>query len=208
MPRRRRSSGSTGISRQVTRREEALAICFANLKGTRDKDLILTAKALEYLKTNPGRRSNAEVGKEVGVSGEIVREFLALLRLPEPVQELIDQGRLTLDQGRRLWQLSRNRRDIVEEVATAMTSLTATDARHLIDYLLRYPDTSVDDAKRRVLESKTVVEREYHVVALLSEQEYRALERKARRNRLGPSELVTEIVTQWLKSISDIGDEQ
>lgn len=181
-------------------REEALAICFANLKGPRDKDLLKTARALSYLKSLPDFGSNEKVGKAVGVSGEIVREFLALLRLPEPIQHLLGQGRLSLEQGRRLWQLGRQRPEILQATAEAMTNLSVIDSRHLVDHLLRHPDLSVAKATRRILDSKIVTEREFHVVAILSEGRYRELEKRSRRHKMGASELVTAIVQDWLTS--------
>ena len=66
---------------------EADVICFTNLKGSKDKELLKTAEALRYKKNLPGFKSNAKVGQYYGVSGEIVREFLALLELSDEVQE-------------------------------------------------------------------------------------------------------------------------
>lgn len=186
-------------------REEALAVCFANLKGPRDKNLLGTAKALQYLKSLPEYGSNEKVGRAVGVSGEMVREFLVLLRLPEEIQRLLDRRELTLEQGRRLWQLGRQRPELLQQAADAMTDLTAMDGRHLVDFLLRHPEVTVPEAKQRVLESKTVVQREYHVVAVLSEARYRMLEKRARCRGLPVDELVTRIVHTWLDSETDHG---
>ena len=160
-------------------REEALAISFANLKGPRDKELIRAAMALDYLKALPEFGSNAAVGRAVGVSGEIVREFLSLLQLPREVQNLLERRRLSLEQGRRLWQLRRVRPDAVVDAARAMTELTALDSRHLVDYLCKHRDISVSEGVEKVLGSKTVVTREFHVVACLGEQDYRELKRLA-----------------------------
>ena len=180
-------------------RDQALAICFANLKGPRNKDLLATAKALRYLKSLPEYGSNSKVGQAVGVSGEIVREFLTLLHLPEHVQRLFDSGQLKLEQGRRLSQLASRKPDLVTEVAHAMTGLTAIDSRHLVEYILKHPKFSVAEAKKRVLVSKTVTEREFHVIAILSEEQYKDLVQEARRRKLSVDALVTSIVHSWLE---------
>jgi hypothetical protein len=184
-------------------REEALALCFANLKGTKDKDLLETARALEYLKNLPEFGSNEKVGRAVGVSGEIVREFLALLRLPEQVQVHLKDRKLGLDQGRKLWQLSRRRPDIVVASAEAMIGMPAVEGRHLVDHLVNHPELSVDEAKKAIVASRSVVQREFHVVALLSEDQYRALEKQSRKVRKSTDELVTSIIRSWLETVGE-----
>jgi hypothetical protein len=181
-------------------RDQALAICFANLKGPKDKDLLGTARALQYLKALPEYGSNAKVGKAVGVSGEIVREFLTLLTLPEGIRGLFEDGQLKLEHGRRLWQLGRRRPQVLQEVADVMTGMSAMDARHLAEYVLKHPELSVSEARIKLAESKTVTEREFHVVALLSEEQYRLLTQEARERKVDVNVLVTSIVRQWLRS--------
>lgn len=178
--------------------DQALAICFANLKGTRNKDLLTTARALQFLKSLPHYGSNAKVGEKLNVSGEIVREFLVLLQLPEGIQELIDQRKIGLDQGRKLWRLGRDRPELLHDAAGAMADLSAIESRHLIDYMLKHPELSATEAKRQLLATQTQTEREFHVIALLSEEQYRRLERRARGRKTSTSDLVTSIIAQWL----------
>jgi hypothetical protein len=182
-------------------KEEALAICFANLKGSKDKDLLGTARALQYLRGLHEYSSNEKLGKAVGASGETVREFLTLLKLPKKIQSLFEQRELrSLEQGRRLWQLARNRPELLQETAHAISNITAWDGRHVIDYILRNPQVSAIEAKRAVMESKTIVEHEFHVVAIISEEDYRLLADEARKRRVPVDILVTSIVQEWLKS--------
>lgn len=188
-------------------RDEALAICFANLKGPRDKDLLQTARALQHLKRLPEYGSNAKVGEAVGVSGEMVREFLVLLSLPKEAQLLLDQRRLSLDQGRRLWQLARKRPELVREAAEEMTTLNVLDSRHLVDYILRHPNVPVAEARARVLGEKTVTSREYHVIVILPEEDYKALQRRSRRRKVAPDALASEVIRGWLHSASEDADE-
>lgn len=181
----------------------ALAVCYDNLKGPRDKDLLGTARALRYLKSLPKYRSNAALAMATGVSGEMVREFLVLLKLPDQIQTHLEHGRLTLDQGRRLWQLGRERADVLQETAEAMIGMKTIDSRSLVDYILRHPEATVSEAKKRVLESKTVVVQEYHVVAIVSEVEYQSLQREADGRGQRVDQLVTEVVRQWIKVSQD-----
>jgi hypothetical protein len=179
--------------------DEALAVCLANLKGTRDKDLLGTARALQYIKSLPAFGSNAKVGQAVGVSGEIVREFLSLLHLPNEIQALFEERQLGLEQGRRLWQINRRRPDVIREVAEAMLGITSVDGRHLVDYLLKHPDVAVSEAKEQILAAKATHEREFHVIALMNEAQYQRLRHAAGQKGMAVNDLVTDIVHHWLE---------
>jgi len=190
----------------VMDKDEALAICFLNLKGYKDKDLFRTAEALQYLKSLPGYGSNQKVGDAVGVSDETVREFLTLFKLPEAIQELFRTRQLTrLEQSRRLWQLAKKRPHILEETAQEISDMSAWDSRLLIEHLLKNPDLPLSEAKQSILQSKSVKEKEYHVIAILSEEDYSLLAKEAAKSHLSSSSLVTSIVTEWLRSRNDNG---
>lgn len=180
-------------------KDEALSICFANLKGSKDKDLLATAHALQFLKDLPEYGSNEKVGAAVGVSREIVREFVGLLRLPKQVWPFFADKKLGLDQGRRLGQVHKRRPKAVMETAQALIKLNEADSRALVEYIMNRPELSVAEAKRTVLDARTVTEREYHVIALLNEEQYRVLKRKAVARKVPVDQLVTAIVADWLR---------
>jgi hypothetical protein len=172
------------------------AIAFANLKGSKDKDLIKTAEALQRLKSHYG--SNSKVGEELGVSGEIVRQFLTLLKLPQEFRELFDQRLLGLEHGRRLWQLARRRPHALSDAAKEIQGMTALDGRAFVIYLLAHPELTAHEARQRVIDSKTTVTREFHVIALLSEKSFQKLRRHAKRLGKSVDQTVTSIVEDWL----------
>lgn len=185
-----------------TSEEEALSICFANLKGSKQKDLLATAYALSYLKELPQYSSDVKLGKRVGVSREIVGEFLTLLRLPQDLHPLFERNELKLEQGRKLWQLSKKRPDLAHQVAGVLVRLTAMDSRDLVEYLLKHPEVSVEEAEDIVAGSKTVIEREFHVIALLSSEEYAELRKASHGRNIPVDRLVTSIVQDWLRTNS------
>ena len=53
-------------------------------------------------------------------------------------------------------------------------------------------------AVKAVLGSKTMVRREFHVVAVLAETEYRELKRRARSQGRAVDQVVTNVVRAWL----------
>ena len=184
-------------------KNEALATCFRNLKGSKSKDLLLTAEALRYLKSLPEFRSNKQVGETVGVSGEIVRQFIALLDLPTSVKTYFENRTLGLEHGRRLWQLQQTRPSVVDEVAEAMASMTAMEARDLVEYLIRTPTASVQEGLQALEAAKPETTHEYHVVAILDERAYDSLEARARKQKVRVNELVSTIVNAWLEEDRD-----
>jgi len=185
-------------------KDEALAICFLNLKGYKDKDIFQTAEALQFLKNLPEYGSNKKVGEAVGVSNETVREFLTFFKLPKQIQNLFSEKKLIhLEQCRRLWQLAKARPDILEETAEAISDMTAWDSRHMIEHLLKNPSLSVSEAKESILESKPKTIKEYHVIALLGEDDFELISKEAIKCNESVSTLVTTIIQQWLRSQSD-----
>ena len=184
-------------------RNTALATCFANLKGSKTKDLLLTAHALKYLKGLPDFGSNQRVGEQIGVSGEIVRQFISLLDLPPSTLEQIKQKKLGLEHGRRLGELQRLRPTIVEDAADAMVTMTAMAARDLVDYLKRDPSISVGEALHALEDAKPVITQEHLICALVSENEYAALTDYAQQRGMNVNHLVTTITREWLAGKDD-----
>ena len=178
---------------------EALVVCFQNLKGAKSKDLLHTAEALQYLKTLPEFGSNQSVGEAVGVSGEMVRQFLGLLELSPCVQDYLTEGALGLEHGRRLGQLGKFRPEVVEQAAAVMTSMTAMDGRDLTDYLLRSPTASVEEGVNALNAAKQVVAKEYRISTVLDEGRYQLLSSHARKRKMRTTELAAAIVADWLE---------
>ena len=182
---------------------EALAVCFRNLKGPKNKDLLSTARALKYLKELPEFGSNRSLGEAVGVSGEIVRQFISLLDLPDSIQGYIEQGKLGLEQGRRLQQLIRRRPDVAKDAARVVCSMTAMETRDLVEYLIRTPTDSVDDALNAIGEARTQIAEEYHIDAILDGESFRLMTTHAEAKGISVNNLVTVIVNSWLEGHSD-----
>ena len=183
---------------------EALAICFRNLKGSKAKALMDTAVALRWLRDNPKYGSNARVAQALGVSREMVREFLALLDLPPEVQQMLSDGRLKLEHGRRLAQLRTTRPDVVAETAVEMAGMTAFAGRDLARYLLTHPESRVPDAVAALKHARTVTTKEYHVIVPLSAEEFEYLKREARRVHADPTVLAGDWIRSHLPPRSDV----
>ncbi|MDE2939893.1 MAG: hypothetical protein OXR67_13415 [Chloroflexota bacterium] len=184
-------------------RAKALLVCFRNLKGAKSKELLLTARALQYLKQLPEFGSNQSVGEAVGVSGEIVRQFIGLLELPMSTRELLEAGVLGLEHGRRLGQIARSRPEIVDQAAMAMTKMKTMDARDLTEYLVRNPSSTVDEGIQRLEEAKQIVKNQYHVSVVLDEEAYELLTSYSQERQMRLTDLATSIIIDWLGKNED-----
>lgn len=183
--------------------KEDLAIGFANLKGSKNKDLIGTALALKRLRLRQEFPSNVKVGKLFGVSGEIVREFISLLDLPSDVQAMLKNKQLNLEQGRRLSQLFRHRPELLKLMSESVMGMRTEDLRELVSYFLRFQDIPIEKAKSMILDSRTRKIKEFHVIAIVNEEQYAVLKKLSRGKGLSVDELVTSIITEWMGEQKD-----
>ena len=174
--------------------ETALAIVFANTKRKKRKENLLTiAKAFEYLVKLYG--SKKAVAKMVGLSQEMIREFLAVMKLPQEVQRLFSNRQIdSIDIAKELLAL----KDPVKQVvaANAIVDSLSKDVRD-IKRLVKDADLHVEEAKRKVVNAKP---KELHVFIIDFDDEiYRAIIEQSKELKIKPPELVREIVTNWLK---------
>lgn len=80
----------------------ALQIVFANIRRKKRKEnLVNIAKAFEYLVKNYG--SLKAVAEKVGISAEMIRQFLSVLKLPVEVQELFSKREIDSVDAQRNW---------------------------------------------------------------------------------------------------------
>ena len=174
--------------------ETALSILFANTKRKkRNEDLITLAKSCEYLTKLYG--SQKAVAERVGLSTEMIREFLTALKLPGEVQKLISDRKIdSIDIVREISVLQ----DPSKQVAAAKTfaDSLSKDVRD-IKRLIKDTSLSVAEAKKAVLESKP---KGLHIFMMdFDDETYRSVIKQAKNMKVKPAELVKEIVVEWLK---------
>jgi len=174
--------------------ETALSILFSNTKRKkRGADLITIAESCEYLVKLYG--SQKAVAERVGLSTEMIREFLTALKLPEEVQELISDRRIdSIDVVREISVL----KDPSKQIAAAkvFVSSLSKDVRD-IKRLIKDADLPIGKAKEVVSESKP---KGLHIFMMdFDDETYQALIEHAKAAKVKPAELVREIVTDWLE---------
>ncbi len=175
--------------------ETALAIVFANTKRKKRKENLLTvAKAFEYLVKLHG--SQKAVAEKVGLSTEMIREFLTTLKLPEEIQKLVSDRRIdSIDTIREISALKEPSKQIA--ATEAFINSLSKDVRD-IKRLVKDANVSVKDAKKVVLEAKP---KGLHIFVMdFDDEMYRAIIKHARTLKIKPAELVKGIVKDWSKN--------
>lgn len=170
----------------------ALAIVFGNTRRKKRKENLVTiAKAFEYLLKAYG--SQKAVAKKVGLSSEMIRQFLTVLKLSPEVQKLFSKREIdSVDVAKELVQLKDPRRQIaMAKKITNITNIQSKDARD-VKRITVSGKIMVKDAVRVVLKQKG---KKLHLFMLdLDDDTYRKVRKKAKALNKSPSDLVRKIV--------------
>lgn len=175
--------------------ETALSVLFANTKRKkRSVDLLTIAKSCEYLVNLYG--SKRAVAEKVGLSTEMIREFLTILKLPKEIQKLVSERKVdSIDVVKEISALKEPSKQI--EVAEAFINSPSKDARD-IKRLVKNTDISINDAKKIILDTKP---KGLHIFIMdFDDEMYKTIVKQAKLQRIKPAELVRAIVAEWLKN--------
>jgi len=171
----------------------ALATIFSNTKRKkRNVDLLTIAKNCDYLVKLYG--SQKTVAEKVGLSTEMIREFLAVLKLPTEIQTLVSKRKIdSIDIVREISALKEQSKQIA--AAEAFIDSLSKDVRD-IRRLVKDANVPIKDAKKVVLEAKP---KGLHIFVMdFDDEMYRAIIKHARTLKIKPAELVKGIVADWL----------
>ena len=178
--------------------ETALSILFANTRRKkRSVDLVTLAQACQYLVKLYG--SQKAVADRLGLSTEMIREFLMTLKLPEQIQRLTADRRIDrLDIVRELASLPDE--DSQLEAAQTIVSCSSKDMRD-IKRLVKHGGLAVSEAKKAVSEAKP---KGFHIFLIdLDDETYKALLRLAKDGEEKPAELAKRIINAWVSERVD-----
>lgn len=175
--------------------DTALATIFANTRRKkRTENLLTIAQSFKYLVELYG--SQKAVADKVGLSTEMIREFLIVLKLPVEVQQLISSRQIdSVDVAREISAI----KDPLKQVVTAkiLADALSEDVRD-IKRLIKDTNFPIEEAKKIILESKP---RGLHIFMMDFDDEiYKLIIKQAKSMKIKPAELVKEIVTDWLKT--------
>ncbi len=174
--------------------ETALSILFANTKRKkRNEDLITIAKCCDYLSELYG--SQKVVADRIGLSTEMIREFLVALNLPIKIQKMISDRVIdSIDIVKEISSLKDPSKQIA--AAEAFANTTSKDVRD-IKRIFKDANISIEDAKKIVLDAKP---EGLHIFVIdFDDETHQALEKEAKTKKIEPVDLVNKIVKDWLR---------
>lgn len=175
--------------------ETALSILFANTKRKKRIDNLLTiAEACEYLVNLKKYGSQQAVAKTVGLSSEMIRQFLTVLKLPKEIQELVSERKIdSVDVVKEIAAIKDPLKQIA--VANSFVNSLSKDARD-IKRLIKNVNFPIEEAKKTVLDAKP---KGLHIFVMdFDDEMYRAILTHAKTLKMKPVELVRKIVMEWL----------
>lgn len=183
--------------------DEILATLYLNLKGSKKKrdNWMVIARNCKQLTDYYG--SASQLAEKIGVSYEVIRAALVLLTLPEEVQNYIENNQILYDAGQRLARIKNKETQI--KVAESIIGLSSHDARQIIQFAKKYPDESIDDFKRRVVESKDKIEKINLIIIPFREDKFEILKKISKNEKISPEILIVKIIDQWINDTNKGG---
>lgn len=156
------------------------------------------AHAFDYLLNVYG--SQKSVASKVGLSSEMVREFLSILKLPAEVQELVEERTLdSIDVVKQIVAVDNN--DLQIALAEQVGSLSTDEVRDL-RRLIKTKRLSIPEALKELQDSRP--ESMNLFVLDLNQEVYDMLVKNAKKQGVQPAEYARDILVKFL-SRKDVG---
>jgi len=178
--------------------EMLLADLYLSLRGRKKKkdNWIDIAKKCQQL---VDYYSSPKIAAEkLGVSYELIRSILILLKLPEEAQQLVKNGKILYDAAQRIYRVKGVKRQI--EVANAIAGLPSHKAREIIHYAKKYPNSALANYKRRVIAASTPGREKIHLAIIpLQTKIFEQLQRRSEKEKISVEKLIVDIVNQWIQ---------
>ncbi|MCJ7768222.1 hypothetical protein MUP79_07505 [Candidatus Bathyarchaeota archaeon] len=171
----------------------ALAVVFGNTRRKKRKEnLVNIGRAFEVLVEV--YNSQKAVTEKVGLSVEMIRQFLTVLKLPKEVQKLFRTREIdSVDTAKELYALRDTRKQIC--AARRVAGLVSKDVRD-VQRIVKSGALSSAEATKAILAAKG---KGLHVFMVdLDDEAYERLIREAMALQKKPAELARKIVIDWL----------
>jgi gas vesicle protein len=179
--------------------KEALALVFANTKGKkkRNTNILSIATALNELKEVYG--SSNKVAEKVGLSGQMVREFLSVLDLPQNIKNLIEQRKIdSVDKIKRIKSLISSGKDIMNESVLIEVERISTEDFRDVERLVKHGNVGVKEALKVVSNGKR--KNEHLLILTISEKEFSILKKLAEERGLSEADYALEMLRTKLSA--------
>jgi len=181
---------------KVSKEEQLLADLYHNLKGSKTKHenwIEIAEKSQKLVQQYGSIRVTSE---KLGVSYQLVRSIVRLLKLPEEVQKLVKEKKILYDAAYRILTIEDPQNQV--KVARAIAGLPSHKQREIIQYAKRYSDSGLSDYIARVTRPKPKPEKIHIAVIPLREEMYKSLQETSKMQKISVQKLILNVVEQWL----------
>jgi hypothetical protein len=176
----------------------ALGIVLSNTnRKNRTLDLITIAKSFKKLEEGYGSRK--AVAEKVGLSNEMIRQFISALTLEKDVQNMISERKI--DSVDVISELSKIKKP-EDQIATAIEiqNMNSKDARDILRFMRGYK-VSIKNAKNEIMKSKNSKKfDDMHVFVIdFNDEERKIILKLSARKKVKPADLIKQIVLNELE---------
>lgn len=180
----------------MTKENVLLANLFLNLKGNKEKreDWISIANTCQQIVNKSKTRK--EAAKKLGVSPELIRSIISLLKLPDDVQQLVKEKKILFDAAQRINTLDDEERQI--EVAKTIAGLNSHEQREIIQYAKKFPKSKLSNFKKRVTKPRETQKIRLAIVPL-KDNTFSILQKERIRKRISMEKVILSIIDEWIK---------
>jgi len=134
------------------------------------------------------------------ISPRMLRKLVTVAELAnnsKRIEKLLSMRKLSLDVASDLAGIKNEK--LRENLAEIIAGMKAHDQRQVVKYIKKYPESSIEQFKNRVLLAKDTTEKIYMAVLPFNEKEYVKLKNEARLKKMSWDELCMDIITKWLE---------
>lgn len=143
------------------------------------------------------RGSSEKAAKDVKVVGARTLERLAsIAELPERIVQSLGRKEIGIDVASSIAGLKDFK--LQTRVAKVVAHMNAHDARQIVNFARRWPNTSLEEFKRQLLEAKEKNQKLCEIIMFVNENEFTKLEEEATKLNIKWNELCTRIIKDWL----------
>ena len=135
------------------------------------------------------------------ISPEMLREFGAVMELPEEVKEMVKNNMITsVDIAYRISRLENSEDQLCIAKTVVQQGLSTSDVRAIVEYKTKNPHVALEDATERVIKSKTEVVTRHVVIMELQKNTFDKLREKAKAMKINISNLVLSMLRARVKA--------
>jgi ParB family chromosome partitioning protein len=134
------------------------------------------------------------VANEIGISPQTVIGYLKHRFVPEEVREMVDEGKLTRERALAITSAFYQDKGSIIQMAKNVSKMTRVEWYRAISYRKSHPNAPVEEVIEASKRSKTK-----EVILAIDEAYWKALGYAAKERETDLTELVGEIIAEWLK---------